>query len=164
MRVYWLVAFWAFLVQFFPVKSDKQYWWRTVITFIPLFLFMGLRKDYGIDEGVYHVFFDAVHRAKNIFTVSDHMEVGYAVLNKIMPTYQILVAFSSFLTCWAYSYLIYRFIPKNYSWLAIVLLFLNPSITVYFMISGIRNGLAASILILSCYYIEKRKLITLNIL
>ena len=159
MRVYWLVAILAFIIQFVRVKDDKQYWWRTVISFIPLFLFMALRLDYGYDESGYHEFFDRVHHAQNIYSVNDHMEYGYVILNKIMPNYQILIAFTSFITCWAYSYLVYRFVPQKYSWLAVLLLFLNPGITVFFMISGIRNGIAASLLILGCYYIERKKII-----
>lgn len=161
MIVYLIVAIIALLVQFYPVKTDKQYWWRTVVSFIPLSLFMALRKDYGFDESGYHSFFDEVHLAQNIFNVNDHMEKGYAILNKVMPTYQALIAFISFINCWALSYLVYRYVPPKYSWLAIFLIFFTPSATIFFMISGIRNGLSASLLILSTYFLvgEKRKLI-----
>lgn len=164
MRVYFIVFVLTFLAQFFPVKSDKQYWWRTALSFIPLFLFMALRKDFGSDDDAYHWFFIWVHQASNIFAVNDHFEAGYAILNKIMPTYQSLIVLSSFLATWAYSFIIYRYVPKRYSWLAVLLLFSVPSMTVFFMISGIRNGITASLLILSCYYIEKRKLFPFIIL
>lgn len=164
MKVYFLVFVLALLGQFYPVKTDKQYWWRTVVSFIPLFLFMALRKDFGVDDEAYHSFFNGVHQASNIFSVNEHMESGYAILNKIMPTYQSLIILSSFLTTWAYSYLIYKYVPKRFSWLAVVLLFAMPSMTIIFMISGIRNGMAASLFILSTYYIEKRKLIPFAIL
>lgn len=160
MKVYFLVFVLTLLAQFIHVRNSKQYWWRTVCSFIPLFLFLALREDYGVDEDGYHAFFDGVHVFGNIFTVNEHMEPGYAILNKIMPTYQSLIAFISFINCWALSFLIYRFVPAKYSWLTILLLFLTPSTTIFFMISGIRNGLAASILILSTYFLlgEKRKL------
>ena len=158
MIVYFFVAFLAIIIQFVPVKSNKQYLRRTICSFIPLFLYMALRKDFGFDEYAYHYFFDNVHKASNIFNVNSHMEPGYAVLNKIMPTYQSLIIFTSFLTLCAYSFLIYRFVPRNYSWLAVLILFMSPSLTIFFMISGIRNGISASLLILSCYYLEKRKL------
>lgn len=164
MRVYFIVFVLTFLAQFFQVKSDKQYWWRTVLSFIPLFLFMALRKDFGSDDDDYHMFYNGVHQASNIFAVNEHMEAGYAILNKIMPTYQSLIVLSSFLTSWAYVFLIYRYVPKRYSWLAVLLLFSAPSMTVFFMISGIRNGIAASLLVLSCYYIEKRKILPFIIL
>lgn len=164
MKVYFFVFLLTLLAQFVPVKTEKQYWWRTVVSFIPLFLFMALRKDYGVDDDGYHTFYNGVQQASNIFTVNEHMEAGYAILNKIMPSYQLLIALSSFLTCWAYSYLIYKYVPRRFSWLAVVLLFAIPSMTVFFMISGIRNGMAASLLILSCYFIEKRKIIPFAVL
>lgn len=164
MRVYFFVFILTLIAQFYPAKNDKQYWKRTVISFIPLFLFMALRKDYGMDDIAYHTFFDGVHRTSNIFVVNEHMERGYAILNKIMPSYQSLIALSSFLTVWAYSFLIYRYVPQRYSWLAVILIFFAPSFTVFFMISGIRNGLSASLFILSCYYIERRKIIPVAIL
>lgn len=159
MKVYFFVFVLAFLAQFIHVRNSKQYWWRTVCSFIPLFLFLALREDYGVDEAGYHAFFDGVHSASNIFIVNDHMEPGYAILNKIMPTFQSLIAICSFITCWAYSYLIYRFVPQNYSWLAVILIFMVPSQAVFFMISGLRNGLAASLLILGSYFLERRKLL-----
>ena len=164
MRVYFGVFLLTILCQFVSIKSDKQYWWRTIVSFIPLFLFMALRKDYGVDDAAYHWFFDGVQRAKNIFIVNDHMERGFAVLNKIMPSYQSLIVLSSFLTVWAYSYLIYRFVPHKYSWLAVALIFSAPSYTIFFMISGLRNGIAISLFILSCYFIEKRKIIPFTIM
>lgn len=157
MKIFFFVFLLTFIAQFYSVKTEKQYWWRTVLSFIPLFLFMALRKDYGLDEIVYHSYYDLVQGTGNIFMVSEHMEAGYAVLNKIMPSYQALVIFSSFLSCWAFSYTIYSFVPQKYSWLAIILLFLTSPTTIFFMISGIRNGIAASLLMLSCYFIKNHK-------
>lgn len=117
-----------------------------------------------MDDTGYQWFFYSVHQASDIFAVNDHMEPGYAILNKIMPTYQSLIVLSSFLTVWAYSFLIYRYVPRRFSWLAVLLIFSAPSLTIFFMISGIRNGMAASIFILSCYYIEQRKIIPVAIL
>ena len=117
-----------------------------------------------MDDSAYHDFFDGVHRTSNIFAVNDHMERGYAILNKFLPSYQSLIILSSFLAVWAYSFLIYRYVPQRLSWLAVLLIFSAPSLTVFFMISGIRNGMAASIFILSCYYIERRKIIPVVIL
>lgn len=164
MRVYFFVFILTFIAQFYPVKSDKQYWKRTVISFIPLFLFMALRKDFGVDDNGYQMFFNGVHRSTNIFAVNEHMEYGFTILNKILPSYQSLIILSSFLTVWAYSFLIYKFVPRRFSWLAVILIFSAPSLTIFFMISGIRNGMAASLLILSCYYIEQRKIIPVAIL
>lgn len=159
MRVLFIVFILTFLIQFYPARTDKQYWRRTLISFVPLFLFMALRIDYGIDEDGYHDFYDGVQRASNIFAVNEHMEYGYAILNKLIPSYQLLIAISSFLTCLAYSFLIYKYVPKNYSWLAILLLFFCLPTTIFFMISGIRNGMTASLLVLSCYYLDKKKIV-----
>ena len=85
------------------------------------------------------------------------MEPGYAVLNKIIPSYQLLIALISLVNCWALSFLIYRYVPAKYSWLAILQIFMIPSMTIFFMISGIRNGFSASILILSTYFLTSKK-------
>ena len=157
MKVYFLVCIITFLAQFVTVKDDKQYLKRTIISFIPLFLFMALRKDYGVDDDAYHEYYNLIQRTDNIFSVNEHMGVGYAIFNKIMPSYQLLIAVISALVVWSYVYVIYKYVPKNFSWLAVLLILGAPSLTVFFAISGLRNAIAAAMAILSTPLIVKRK-------
>jgi len=157
MIVYFLVCILVFIAQFAKVKDDKQYMWRTLISFIPLFLFMALRKDYGMDDREYHEFYDQIQISSNIFDVNLHMGVGYALLNKIMPSYQMLIATISALVVWSYCFVIYKYVPRRYSWLAILLILGAPSLTVFFSISGLRNAIAAALAILSTPLIVNRK-------
>ncbi len=157
MKIYFIVFAITFISQFVKVRDDKQYMWRTIISFIPLFLFMALRKDYGMDDSAYHEYYDLIQRSSNIFDVNQHMGMGYALINKIMPSYQILIATISALVVWSYGFVIYKYVPRNYSWLAVILVLGAPSLTVFFSISGLRNAIAAAIAILATPLIVNRK-------
>ena len=157
MKVYFLICIIKFFAQFIKANDDKQYLSRTIISFIPLFLFMALRKDYGMDDSAYHEYYNLVQQSNNIFDVNDHMGVGYAIFNKIMPSYQLLIAVISALVVWSYIYVIYKYVPRNYSWLAVLLILGAPSLTVFFSISALRNAIAAALAILSTPLIVKRK-------
>lgn len=156
MAVYWSVAIITVLINLFPSKNEKQYSRRLIISLIPLFIYGAFRVDFGLDYETYAKYFEEV----KIFgqDSDERMEIGYYYLNKLLPTFRSLLVFQTLLLCAAYYYLFKWYIPSKYAWIGFVLLFLNGPLTVFFMLSGIRNGIAISILILSTYYIHKRKI------
>lgn len=156
MNVYYLVFFVTFLIQFVPVKDQKGYIWRLFFTFLPLFLYAALREDFGYDYLSY----------ENIYKYADNrqsfwyqQEEGFMILNRLMPTFRSLIVVTSAFTCLVYGVFFYRYIPIKYSWLAILLLFFAGDKTIFFMLSGLRNAISVSILLLSLSLIEKRKIL-----
>lgn len=159
MRIYWLIFVIAFFIQFIPVKDQKQYLWRTVFTFLPLFLFGALRVDFGNDYDSYeNLFYEVQSLSYNqLFNVA-HYEMGFVLLNKIMPSFRLLLILTTILTMGSYAFLFYKYIPPKYSWLAIVLLFFMGKHTIFFMFAG-RNGYALAIAIFATPFLIKRKFI-----
>ena len=157
MAVYWSVAIITVLINLFPSKNEKQYSRRLIISLIPLFIYGAFRENFGLDYVSYIDFFEGTKTFGH--DSNERMEIGYYYLNKLLPTFRSLLVFQTLLLCAAYYYLFKWYIPSKYAWIGFVLLFLNGPFTVFFMLSGIRNGIAISIFILSTYYIHKRKII-----
>jgi len=139
-----------------PVKNEKQYSYRLIISLIPLFLYGSLRVDYGLDYNGYEAYFNSV---KSGWSFDERNEIGYYYLNKYLPTFRSLLIVQSILLCTAYFYIFKRYVPAKYACLGFVVLYLNGPVTIFFMLSGIRNGIAMSLLILSTYFIYTRKII-----
>lgn len=155
MNVYYLVFFITFIIQFVPVKNQKEYVWRLFFTFLPLFVYAALRVDFGRDYFSYENIYE---NAENRLSFWYQDEEGFMILNRLMPTFRSLIVLTSAFTCLVYGVVFYRYIPVNYSWLAILLLFLAGDKTIFFMFSGLRNSISISVLLLSLPFIEKRKI------
>lgn len=164
MRVYLIVFIVTFLIQFIPVKNNKQYLRRVLLTFIPLFLFGALRVDFGLDYPAYEAEFQYAHIANELSDVSGHSEIGYVVLETIVPTWRLLIVLTTALTCFAYGLLFYKCVPYKYSWMAVCILFLCGQFTIFFQFSGIRNAIAIAIFLLSFPLIRDKKLIPFLVL
>lgn len=162
MAVYWTIAILTVLINLYPVKERKDYSIRLIVSLLPLFLYGAFRVDYGLDYVGYEDFFVGVKIFGHEW--NDRMEFGYYYLNKILPSFRSLLIVQTILLCVAYYCLFKWYIPAKWAWLGFLLLFLNGPLTVFFMLSGIRNGIAISILILSTKFIHKRKIIPFAIL
>ena len=158
MTAYWIVFAIMFLLQFIKVNTKKEYLWKLVISFIPLFIFGAFRVNFGYDYEAYQSIFDLVKSSHGQYD-GIRAEIGYLKLNELMPTFRILLIVTTTLTCTSYIFLFYKIIPEKYSWLAIILLFLSGDKTIFFMFSGIRNAISISILIFTIPLLEKRKLL-----
>ena len=91
MRIYYLVFIVTLLIQFIPVKSDKSYLQRVILTFIPMFLFGALRIDFGYDYANYENEFYLAHYYSQFEDISGHSEIGYILFEKIIPTWFVIV-------------------------------------------------------------------------
>jgi hypothetical protein len=162
MAVYWTIAILTVLINLYPVKNQKDYSVRLIISLLPLFLYGAFRINYGLDYEGYEDFFNVA----KVFGIesNERMELGYYYLNKILPSFRSLLIVQTLLICTAYFYLFKWYIPEKWAWLGFVLLFLAGPITIFFMLSGIRNGIAISLFIISTYFIFKRKFIPFAVL
>ncbi len=157
MFVYYFAFIITILIQFIPVKSDKQYLIRVCFSFVPIFLIGALRADWT-DYESYITEFEMAHSMyTSISQASEHSEIGYMILNSIIPTWRLFLIITSAFTCFGFGAVIYKCIPPKYNWLAFLLFFLASDKTLFFMYSGIRNALAISIMCISFPLIRDRK-------
>lgn len=158
MKAYWIVFAIMFLLQFIKVNTQKQYLFRLIISFIPLFIYAAYRVNFGYDYEAYQEIFNTLQRYPGQYD-DFRTEIGYLKLNECLPTFRSLLIITSLLTCAAYTFFFYNVIPARYAWLAILLLFLAGDKAIFFMFSGIRNSISISILIFSLPLLKKRKLL-----
>lgn len=157
MRAYWAVFFVTLLIQFVPIGSNKGRAWKSILTFLPMFLFGALRTDFGLDYSAYEDIFYGAHYWQNYSDVSEHAETGYIILNRVIPTWRLLLILTSALTCISYGLIFFKCVPSQYSWIAVILLFLGGDKSIFFMYSGMRNAISISIMILAFPLIRDRK-------
>ena len=159
MIVYFIVFIVTFLLSYFlPARNDKEYKWKLVIMFIPLFLFGALRVDMGNDYHVYASYFEEFHGGGSFsFDESSHSEIGFQLLCFIMPSYRSILILNTFLLCLAFALFIYRNVPKQYIWVAVLIIFLNVEKNIYGSMVGLRNGFAVITFLLGSVYIQERR-------
>lgn len=129
-----------------------------ILVFLILFFISAFRSvNIGNDTLSYAIMFQRFGKADNIFTLDTNIEIGYIVLNKILYSIssnpQILFIFTSLFILVTQL----RFINKNSNmvWLS-VYLFINLRLF-YFTLSGLRQSIAMSIILLSYNFIKSKK-------
>lgn len=162
MVVYWILSIFSVLIHFISFPQKGIYSKKLIASLSLLFLYGAFRVNYGLDYTAYEEFFNGV----KLYGLNEdkRIELGYYYLNRILPSFRSVLVIQTILLCTAYYYLFKWYIPEKWAWLGITLLFLNGPLTIFFMLNGIRNGMAISIFILSTKYIYQRRLIPYLIL
>lgn len=166
MAVYYSVFFLTLLLSFFlPAKTDKQWYWKLFWTFLPLFLFGALRVDFGNDYSAYEdIFYENHYEYSFQYNESAHAEYGFQLLCYLMPSYRSILVLNALLLCLALALFCERNVPRDFLWLAVLLIFLNVEKNIYGSLVGIRNGLAVSIFLLSSVFIQRRNIILFTVI
>lgn len=166
MNIYFLVLVITILLSYFlPSNNNKELKWKLVIMFIPLFLFGAFRVNMGNDYQVYADYFDEFHGRLNFsFDDTAHAEVGYQLLCYLMPSHRSILVLNSLLLCFAYALFIYRNVPKQYIWVAVLIIFLNADKNIYGSMVGLRNGFAVTIFLIGTVFIQERKFLPFMLL
>lgn len=159
MKAYYFVFIVTLLVSLlFVAKTDKQWRWKLFWTFLPLFIFGAIRVDFGLDYSAYENVFNNIHSLQSFsFDYDAHEEIGYQLLNWIMPTYRSMLVLTAFMLSLSLAVFCYHNIPRKYLWLAVILIFLNPEKNIYGMLVTMRTGLCAASFLLGFVFIQKRK-------
>lgn len=161
MAVYYFVFFLTLLLSYFlPAKTDKQWYWKLFWTFLPLFLFGALRVNFGNDYLAYKYIFEECHYSLNFqYDESVHSEYGFQLLCFLMPSFRFILILNTLLLCLAFALFCHRNVPRDFLWLAVLLIFLNAEKNIYGSLVGIRNGYAVAIFLLSFVFIQRRNII-----
>lgn len=159
MKAYHLVFVLTLLLSVvLQARTDKQWRWKLFLTFLPLFVFGAIRVDFGNDYSSYEAFYESVHSMGTFkFDTDAHSEIGYQLLNWIMPSFRSLLVLNSFLLSFSLGVFCYQNVPRNYLWLAVILIFLNPEKNIYGTLVALRSGLCVSAFLLSFVLVQRRK-------
>lgn len=159
MKIYFILMFVTLILQFvLPAKNKKGYLRKCLLSFIPFFIYAAIRVNFGPDYASYEQFFDYIHNSsiKNYDTSNEHMEVGFAFLNTIIPSFRTLLVLDSLLVASTFVFVFYKYIPPKYGWLGIALLFLTGNNSIFFELVAMRNGIVVCMLMLSLPLIINR--------
>ncbi len=150
-----VAVFFAYFGQF------KEYEKGLKIAFLPIFLFLSLRYDYGND---YHAYYEQFQLLQSYglerFQLYNKMEIGWVYLNYIFSPlgFFAMVAFLSYFNCVVYYKIIKEFVPKKYYWLAVFLYVFNPYIMLVHL-SAMRQSLAILIFLLALKFFLKKRIV-----
>ena len=156
MQFYLLLFVITLLIQFIPAKTNKKYLFRSIATFVPLFLYGALRYDCN-DMNEYESFYSFAHGSAWFNEINEHFEYGWALFNFWAPSFNFVLVAQTLIVFASYAFIFYKVIPPKYSWLAVVILFLGGDKSIYF-ITAMRNSVAIAMLIASIPLIRERKL------
>lgn len=155
------------LMLFFALTSTKKGQSRRKLFFgaMILVLLMGLKSEYvGNDTPSYIELFDRLRRLSTFIDPSSRFEMGYQVYNKIIglffDDYQALFIITAVLCIGCVCYGI-RNLSRN--WQYSLFLFVGLRFY-YFFLSGIRQSMAVSIIIVAYVFLKKKKIIPFLIL
>lgn len=124
------------------------------VSFAILFVFSAIRYGYGNDYFPYMEIFEEI----KIFGTHAHVsnEFLYILLNRIMPSFQVLIAVISFFYLLAAYKLITKNLSAEYQGLAVLIFLLNPRIFII-SLSAIRQSVAITLFVLAVYFALKKK-------
>lgn len=154
---YYILFLLIFIIIAIPVPK-KYNDIRLSIPFILIFIYSSIRVG-GFDYESYEIFFDDVHSYKQIYSVNERMEIGYLYLNKILPSFRILLILLSAFTSYTYYVLFKKYITPKYYLFGFVLMALFNEQMLLFQLSGLRNAIAINIMFLSIPFIIERKIL-----
>ena len=140
--------------------SDRPF--RLAISFIPIFLFLALRYDYGNDYNTYLTIFEEIKATGSDDYYSEFLpsEIGWLYLNSVFGIvgFFTLVAFLAFTNCYIFARFVRIYCPPDYYWVAIFVYVFSPD-NMLIQLSAMRQAVAISCLLLAIDFVIERKLI-----
>lgn len=125
-----------------------------VLSFWIICIVFSLRYGYGNDFKSYQEWFYSIIKYPSLseaISGLSNMEFGWVVLNYLCKPFgfQLVIAITTFCTCYIYYYLINKYIPRPYKWVGVLLFLMYPNL---FMLnlSMLRQGLAGALFFVSC--------------
>lgn len=141
-----------------PILNKKEPFY--IMSFMILTFFLSIRYNYGNDYQAYRGIFIGINQGYEVWGSSD---IGFRYLNLILPNFEILIIIQSIF----YMYTIYKLITENlyrdYYWLSITLLLINPYLFLIHL-SSIRQTFAICFFILAIIQKNKNKNINATML
>jgi len=159
MNVYFGLFIIIILINLLPSQNKQIANAKLVFSFILIFIYAAIRTDHGLDYSSYENMFNNIKNYFGTIYYNSTTEIGYVLLNKIMPSHRILLVVLSVFTCYTYYWLFRNYVPPKFYWFAFALMAIMGNTLLFFQLSGLRNAIAINIMTLATPLIIKRKFI-----
>ena len=130
------------------------------LSFIPIFVFLAFRYDYGND---YRGYLDTFNEIASLATMDYdsqrwHAEIGWLLLNRAFSDlgFFLMIACLAAFNCYVYVRFITKFVQPRYYWLAIFFYLVVPE-NMLVQSSAMRQAVAISIFLVAIDYIIQRR-------
>ena len=123
------------------------------LAYVVLFAFAALRYMYGNDYRNYFLWFRHIHGGGES---QFRTEILYNAMNRILPSFPVLIALTSLLLVWVVYRLISRHLPTRYAWIGVFIFVVNP-VLFLMNLSAIRQSIAACFFILAVDFAYRKK-------
>lgn len=151
-----VVVFFAYL------ESRKIFEHGLKVSFFFIFIFLAIRYNYGNDYSNYEYGFNDANKFAllSIFDKNLQFEPGWILLCRLFQPvgFAGLVAVLALFEIIVYYYLIKKYVPRSYYWLAVFLYVFNVGLMLVHL-SAMRQAIAIGIFILSFEYLFNKKII-----
>lgn len=151
--------FFALFASYTP--NNKKYF---IFSFLLIFIFLAIRYDFGNDYMAYYYYFSDVHQTsvKDLLSFKDYQslglkEFGYTWLNKVFPSFYLMVAFLSLFSCYIYYYSIKSYVTQRLMWFSVFIFLVNPSLMLV-QSSAMRQTVAIGLFLYSIKYLIERNI------
>jgi hypothetical protein len=149
-----ICVFTAYLSRF------KESQWGLKLSFILIFLFLGLRYNYGNDYKTYYLMFSAISKESltDLFNPLPLYEPGWVIINwlfKGMGFFSMNI-FIAAISCIIYYNFIVTFLDKKYYWLAVFIYIFYPGFMLLHS-TAMRQSLSIMLFVYSYKFIVDRK-------
>ncbi len=127
--------------------------------FFLIFVFLGIRYDYGNDYLTYLQRFESISFwGTQIKITGENWEPGWVFLHLIFHPFGFfaLIAFTSLLTAVVYYRFIRNYVPAKYQWFAVYLYFFDPY-TMLIPASAMRQSFAVLLFLIAFEFLHKKK-------
>lgn len=158
MLVYFTLFIIVILINLVPSYNRKFDNAKLAFSFVLIFIFLAIRKNFGGDYNSYlqtFYFIKDYFKPFNFENIST--EAGFVILNYILPSHRSLIVVTSAFTCYTYYWAIKSYVPVKYYGFVLLLMLLFSSQMFFFQLSGLRNSIALNIMILATPLIIKRR-------
>ena len=150
--MWWVILFSSICLLLTYLQSKKQVKNGMLYGFVIMATFLSIRYNYGNDYMSYVSVFDDVNKTNwaELESMTRWVEIGWLVLCKVFNPFgfQCLIAFHTFFVFSSIYYLINKYVPQNWLWLAVFFFLFNSSILIIY-ISMLRQSLAICCFLLS---------------
>ena len=137
-----------------------KHWIITRIAFFLLFLFAALRYMYGND---YNNYLTRYNMIQNGWSDAFGQEILFSWINRLSPSFFILIAVTSLIFVAVIFRLITKHLPKEYVWLGLLIFIISPYLFLI-NLSALRQCLAMVMFVIAVNFGYRRKLIPYAIL
>ena len=150
--MYFVTFIVAFAILFAWADDHKTIIGGFYLSFWLLTISMSLRYGYGNDYFSYMRIFNEISASPSFRIACDQsgMEVGWVLITRLLSPlgYQSQIFVTSFVSYSIFYYLIYKYVPRPYRWVGLMIFLLNDSLFLL-NLSMLRQGLASSLFFLS---------------